>query len=75
MRRRFKGQRPLVKIGYGSDKRTKGMLASGFMKFRVYVEYFRVECSVIYLFTDIVPSQPQRCRSRALVDAQPDLRR
>jgi ribosomal protein L32E len=37
MRRRFKGQRPLVKVGYGSDKRTKGMLASGFFKFRVFV--------------------------------------
>eukprot|EP01122_Echinamoeba_exundans_P016255 TRINITY_DN817_c0_g1_i1.p1 TRINITY_DN817_c0_g1~~TRINITY_DN817_c0_g1_i1.p1 ORF type:complete len:136 (-),score=45.98 TRINITY_DN817_c0_g1_i1:195-602(-) len=36
MRRRFKGQRPLVKVGYGSDKRTRGMLASGFFKFRVY---------------------------------------
>lgn len=36
MRRRFKGQRPLVKIGYRSDKRSRHLLPNHFYKFRVF---------------------------------------
>uniref|UniRef100_A0A6U3B994 60S ribosomal protein L32 n=1 Tax=Paramoeba aestuarina TaxID=180227 RepID=A0A6U3B994_9EUKA len=35
VRRRFKGTRPMPKIGYGSNKKTRNMLPSGFLKFRV----------------------------------------
>merc|ERR1711956_198619 len=34
-RRRFKSQRKLVNIGYGSNKNTKHMLPCGFLKFNV----------------------------------------
>ena len=34
-RRRFKGLTKLVNIGYGSDKKTRHMLPSGFYKFVV----------------------------------------
>lgn len=35
MRRRFKGQAPMPKIGYGSAKKTRHMLPNGFLKFTV----------------------------------------
>lgn len=35
MRRRFKGYRPLVKIGYGSDKKTKYQRPNHFKTFLV----------------------------------------
>ena len=35
-RRGFKGTRPMPNIGYGSDKRTRHMLPSGFYKFVVH---------------------------------------
>jgi len=35
IRRRFKGQRPCAKIGYGTDKKTRFLLPSGFKKFLV----------------------------------------
>mmetsp|Transcript_20431 Transcript_20431/g.57561 ORF Transcript_20431/g.57561 Transcript_20431/m.57561 type:complete len:134 (+) Transcript_20431:52-453(+) len=35
IRRRFKGKRPMPKIGYGSNKKTRNLLPSGFLKFRV----------------------------------------
>jgi len=35
VRRRFKGQRPMPKIGYGSNTRTRHLLPSGFRKFIV----------------------------------------
>uniref|UniRef100_A0A7S2AJK5 60S ribosomal protein L32 n=1 Tax=Octactis speculum TaxID=3111310 RepID=A0A7S2AJK5_9STRA len=35
VRRRFKGTIPMVKIGYGSDKRTRNTLPNGFLKFLV----------------------------------------
>jgi len=36
MRRRFKGQRPLVKIGYGSDKKTRHLRPNHFYTFLVH---------------------------------------
>jgi len=36
IRRRFKGNRPMPKIGYGSNKKTRFLLPNGFKKFRVY---------------------------------------
>ncbi|KDQ12848.1 hypothetical protein BOTBODRAFT_33996 [Botryobasidium botryosum FD-172 SS1] len=36
VRRRFKGQLPMPKIGYGSDKRTRHLLPNGLKKFLVY---------------------------------------
>ena len=36
IRRRFKGNRPMPKIGYGSNKKTRNLLPNGFLKFRVY---------------------------------------
>merc|ERR1719263_1665326 len=36
VRRRFKGTIPMPKIGYGSDKRTRNLLANGFYKFLVH---------------------------------------
>merc|ERR1712100_948115 len=35
VRRRFKGQLPMPKIGYGSNSRTRHLLPSGFKKFVV----------------------------------------
>lgn len=35
MRRRFRGTRPLVNIGYGSSAKTRHMLPNGLYKFRV----------------------------------------
>ncbi|KAI9164325.1 60S ribosomal protein L32 [Blastocladiella emersonii ATCC 22665] len=35
VRRRFKGQIPMPKIGYGSNKKTRHLLPSGFKKFVV----------------------------------------
>ncbi|KAI8367600.1 50S ribosomal protein L32 [Radiomyces spectabilis] len=35
VRRRFKGQAPMPKIGYGSDKKTRHLLPNGFRKFSV----------------------------------------
>ena len=35
MRRRFRGQRSVPKIGFGSDKRTRHLLKSGFKKFLI----------------------------------------
>jgi len=35
VRRRFKGARPMPKIGYGSNKKTKYLLPDGFYKFVV----------------------------------------
>mmetsp|Transcript_16202 Transcript_16202/g.27983 ORF Transcript_16202/g.27983 Transcript_16202/m.27983 type:complete len:134 (-) Transcript_16202:343-744(-) len=35
VRRCFKGARPMPKIGYGSNKKTRYMLPSGFYKFRI----------------------------------------
>ena len=35
IRRRFKGNRPCPKIGYGSNNKTKFLLPNGFKKFRV----------------------------------------
>ena len=35
MRRRFRGQRSCAKIGFGSDKRTRHLLKSGFRKFLI----------------------------------------
>ncbi|CAO3633940.1 unnamed protein product [Mucor hiemalis] len=35
MRRRFKGQAPMPKIGYGSAKKTRNLLPNGFRKFTV----------------------------------------
>merc|ERR1711865_547945 len=35
VRRRFKGTIPMPKIGYGSDKKTRHMMPSGFYKFVV----------------------------------------
>jgi large subunit ribosomal protein L32e len=34
-RRRFRGTRPMAKIGYGSDKATRHLLPSGFKKFLI----------------------------------------
>jgi len=36
MRRRFKGNRPMPKIGYGSNKKTRHLLPNGFLKFVVH---------------------------------------
>ncbi|CAG8480700.1 9546_t:CDS:2 [Paraglomus brasilianum] len=36
VRRRFKGQLPMPKIGYGSNKKTKHLMPNGFKKFLVY---------------------------------------
>ncbi|EPY77595.1 60S ribosomal protein L32-like protein [Camelus ferus] len=36
VRRRFKGQIPMPSIGYGSNKKTKHTLPSGFRKFLVH---------------------------------------
>jgi len=36
VRRRFKGQRPMAKIGYGSDRVTRHLLPSGFKKFLIH---------------------------------------
>ena len=36
IRRRFKGNRPIPKIGYGSNNKTKFLLPNGFKKFRVF---------------------------------------
>jgi large subunit ribosomal protein L32e len=36
MRRRFKGNAPMTNIGYGSNKKTKFVLPSGFKKFIVH---------------------------------------
>jgi large subunit ribosomal protein L32e len=36
MRRRFKGNAPMTNIGYGSNKKTKFILPSGFKKFIVH---------------------------------------
>ena len=35
MRRRFRGTRPLVNIGYGTDSKTRHLLPNGLYKFRV----------------------------------------
>jgi large subunit ribosomal protein L32e len=35
MRRRFRGQRSVPKIGFGSDRRTRHLLKSGFKKFSI----------------------------------------
>ncbi|KAI9313452.1 50S ribosomal protein L32 [Dichotomocladium elegans] len=35
IRRRFKGQAPMPKIGYGSAKKTRHLLPNGFLKFTV----------------------------------------
>jgi len=35
MRRRFRGQRSVPKIGFGSDRRTRHLLKSGFKKFLI----------------------------------------
>src|SRR3954451_1784829 len=35
VRRRFKGQLPMPKIGYGSNKKTRHLMPSGFKKFLV----------------------------------------
>jgi len=35
VRRRFKGQLPMPKIGYGSNKKTRHLLPNGFKKFLV----------------------------------------
>jgi len=35
VRRRFKGQRPMPKIGYGSNHLTKHLMPSGFRKFTI----------------------------------------
>ncbi|ORY96445.1 50S ribosomal protein L32 [Syncephalastrum racemosum] len=35
VRRRFRGQAPMPKIGYGSNKKTRHMLPNGFQKFTV----------------------------------------
>jgi large subunit ribosomal protein L32e len=35
VRRQFRGTLPMVSIGYGSNKKTKHLLPSGFLKFRV----------------------------------------
>eukprot|EP00386_Alphamonas_edax_P003179 GDKI01009755.1.p2 GENE.GDKI01009755.1~~GDKI01009755.1.p2 ORF type:complete len:141 (-),score=41.07 GDKI01009755.1:164-565(-) len=35
VRRKFKGNRIMPKIGYGSNKATRDMIPSGFLKFRV----------------------------------------
>ncbi|CAH1764394.1 5877_t:CDS:2 [Entrophospora sp. SA101] len=36
VRRRFKGQIPMPKIGYGSNKKTRHLMPNGFKKFLVY---------------------------------------
>jgi len=36
VRRRFKGQRVMPAIGYGSNAKTKHLMPDGFLKFRVY---------------------------------------
>ncbi|CAM9110023.1 unnamed protein product [Hapterophycus canaliculatus] len=36
VRRRFKGCLPMPNVGYGSDKRTRNLLPSGFYKFLVH---------------------------------------
>ena len=36
MRRRFKGQIPMPKIGYGSNSKTRHLLPNGFKKFTVH---------------------------------------
>ena len=36
MRRRFRGNRPMPKIGYGSDKKTRYHLPNGLKKFLVH---------------------------------------
>lgn len=36
MRRRFKGTPAHVKIGYGTDKKTRHLLPNGFLKYRVF---------------------------------------
>ncbi|GAA6000074.1 60S ribosomal protein eL32 RPL32 [Rhodotorula paludigena] len=38
VRRRFKGQLPMPKIGYGSNAKTRHMLPSGYRKFLVHNE-------------------------------------
>eukprot|EP01118_Nematostelium_gracile_P011047 TRINITY_DN3886_c0_g1_i1.p1 TRINITY_DN3886_c0_g1~~TRINITY_DN3886_c0_g1_i1.p1 ORF type:complete len:135 (-),score=32.17 TRINITY_DN3886_c0_g1_i1:53-457(-) len=35
VRRRFKGARPMPKVGYGSNRKTKFLLPNGFYKFTV----------------------------------------
>jgi len=35
VRRKFKGSRPMPKIGYGSNRRTRHLLPNGFYKFTV----------------------------------------
>ncbi|CAG8458558.1 1650_t:CDS:2 [Diversispora eburnea] len=35
VRRRFKGQRPMPKIGYGSNKKTRHLMPNGFKKFLI----------------------------------------
>ncbi|KAG9302326.1 hypothetical protein G9A89_008818 [Geosiphon pyriformis] len=35
VRRRFKGQLPMPKIGYGSNKKTRHLMPNGFKKFLV----------------------------------------
>ena len=36
MRRRFRGNKPMPKIGYGNDKKTRFHLPNGLKKFLVY---------------------------------------
>eukprot|EP00829_Urostomides_striatus_P008725 TRINITY_DN19591_c0_g1_i1.p2 TRINITY_DN19591_c0_g1~~TRINITY_DN19591_c0_g1_i1.p2 ORF type:complete len:147 (-),score=19.35 TRINITY_DN19591_c0_g1_i1:10-450(-) len=36
IRRRFRGNKPMARIGYGSDKRTKHMLPNNFYRFVVH---------------------------------------
>lgn len=38
VRRRFKGQLPMPKIGYGSNKKTRHVLPCGYKKFLVHNE-------------------------------------
>ena len=38
MRRRFRGNKPMAKIGYGTDKKTRHLLRNGFKKVTVHNE-------------------------------------
>merc|ERR1711924_232871 len=81
VRRRFKGTIPMPKIGYGSDKKTRHRLPSGFYKF-VVNNVSEAEDRVWFGQEDAAPPPvgllqvrgQQRVRARAPDDAQPDLR-
>ncbi len=59
VRRQYRGAIPLVRIGYGSNKKTRGLLPNGFKKFVVHnVKVCRraVLCCRVYLFAHVLLS-------------------